>query len=89
MSSTDPFQISRYNLYSRFCSKGGVCAYININTPVARLMDLESPHFDVLWLKIAYVSVQLLSFFAFAVAPLMLQTFSHSLSILLPAMSLC
>ena len=25
-SSPDPFQISRYNLYSRFCSKGGVAA---------------------------------------------------------------
>ena len=23
-----------------------------INTPIARLMNLESPHFDVLWLKI-------------------------------------
>ena len=51
-SSPDPFQISRYNLYSRFHSKGGVCAYCNINTAVARLMDLESPDFDVLWLKI-------------------------------------
>ena len=51
-SSPDPFQISHYNLYSRFRSKGGVCAYCNINTPIARLMDLESPHFDVLWLKI-------------------------------------
>ena len=51
-SSPDPFQISHYNLYSRFQSKGGVCAYCNINTPIARLMDLESPHFDVLWLKI-------------------------------------
>ena len=51
-SSPDPFQISRYNLYSCFRSKGGVCAYCNINTPIVRLMDLESPHFDVLWLKI-------------------------------------
>ena len=51
-SSPDPFQISRYNLYSCFRSKGGVVAYCNINTPIARLMDLESPHFDVLWLKI-------------------------------------
>ena len=51
-SSPDPFQISRYNLYSRFRYKGGVAAYCNINTPIARLMDLESPHFDVLWLKI-------------------------------------
>ena len=51
-SSPDPFQISHYNLYSRFRCKSGVCAYCNINTPIARLMDLESPHFDVLWLKI-------------------------------------
>ena len=51
-SSPDPFQISHYNLYSRFRSKGGVRAYCNINTPIARLLDLESPHFDVLWLKI-------------------------------------
>ena len=86
-SSPDPFQISHYNLYSRFRSKGGVCAYCNINTPIARLMDLESPHFDVLWLKIT--SLQLLSFFAFATAPLMLPTFPPSLSISLLAMSLC
>ena len=51
-SSPDPFQISHYNLYSRFRSKGGVCTYCNINTPIARLMNLESPHFDVHWLKI-------------------------------------
>ena len=51
-SSPDPLQISHYNLYSRFCSKGGVCAYCYINRPIAKLMDLESPHFDVLWLKI-------------------------------------
>ena len=68
-SSPDPFQISRYNLYSRFCSKGGVCAYCNINTPIARLMDLESPHFDVLWLKIYLPTTT--TFFAFAIAPLM------------------
>ena len=51
-SSPDPFQISHYNLFSRFRYKGGICAYCNINTPIARLMDLESPHFDVLWLII-------------------------------------
>ena len=51
-SSPDPFQISHYNLHFRFCSRGGVSPYCNINTPTARLMDLESPHFDVLWLKI-------------------------------------
>ena len=38
--------------YSCFRSKGGICVYSNINTPIARLMDLESSHFDVLWLKI-------------------------------------
>ena len=51
-ASPDPFNISNYNLYPRFRSKGGVCAYCNINTPIARLMELESPNFDVLWLKI-------------------------------------
>jgi len=51
-ASTDPFLISHYNLISRFRSKGGVCAYCNINTSIARLKDLESPNFDVLWLKI-------------------------------------
>ena len=47
--SPDPFQFSHY---SRFRSKGSVCTCYNINTPISRLMDLESPHFDVLWLKI-------------------------------------
>ena len=51
-ASTDPLQISHYNLISRFRPKGGVCAYYNINTPVARLMNLESPNYDVIWLKI-------------------------------------
>src|SRR5678815_2101080 len=32
--------------------RGGVCAYVNINTPITRLENLESPNFDVLWLKI-------------------------------------
>ena len=50
-SSPDPFQISCYILYSRFHSKGSVCAYCNINTPITRFMDLESLCFDVLWLR--------------------------------------
>ena len=50
--SPDPYQISHYNLLPRFRFKRGVCAYYNITTPVARLIDLESPDFDVLWLKI-------------------------------------
>ena len=51
-ASSDPFLISHYNLISHFRPKGGVCAYYNINTPVARLMNLESPNFDAIWLKI-------------------------------------
>ena len=47
-ASTNPFQISHYNLISCFRSKGGVCAYYNINTPVARLMILESSNFDAI-----------------------------------------
>ena len=86
-SFPDPFQISHYNFYSRFRSKGGICAYCNINTPIARLMDLESPHFDVLWLKIYLPTTTI--FLCFATAPLMLPTFPPSLSILLLAMSLC
>ena len=50
--SPAPFQISHYNFLHRFRSNGGVCAYYNINTPIARLMDLESSDFDVMWLKI-------------------------------------
>ena len=86
-SSPDPFQISHYNLYSRFCSKGGVCAYCNINTPIARLMDLESPHFDILWLRI-YLPTTIIILCS-CYCSLLLQTFSPSLSILLPAMSFC
>ena len=51
-ASPDLYQISNYNLHSRFRFKGGVCAYTNINTPSARLMHLESSNFDALWLKI-------------------------------------
>ena len=43
-ASNDSFQISHYNLISRFRFKGCVCTYYNIHTPVARLMDLESPN---------------------------------------------
>ena len=86
-SSSDPFQISHYNFYSRFRSKGGICAYGNINTPIARLMDLESPHFDVLWLEIYLPTTTI--FLCFCYCSLMPPTFPPSLSILLLAMSLC
>ena len=64
-SSPDPFQISRYNLYSRFHSKGGVCAYCNIKTPIARLLNLESPHFDVLRLKIYLTTTTIILCFCY------------------------
>ena len=65
-SSPDPFQIFHYNLYSHFHSKGSVCAYCNINTPIARLMDLESPHFDVLWLKIYLPTIIIILCFCYS-----------------------
>src|SRR5678815_4816350 len=51
-SSSNSFNITNYNLFYNFCLKGGVCAYVNINTPITRLENLESLNFDVLWLKI-------------------------------------
>ena len=56
-ASPDHYQISNYNLYPRFRSKGGVCAYCNTNTPIARLVELESPNFDAIWLKISLPSI--------------------------------
>ena len=50
--SSDLFKISNYNFFPRFRKKGGVCAYCASNVPVTRLVDLESPSFDVIWLKI-------------------------------------
>ena len=73
-ASPDPFNISHYNLISRFRSKGGVCAYCNINTPIARLMDLESPNFDVLWLKICLSTSTILLCFCYC-SP---NSFDHS-----------
>ena len=52
-ASSTPFQISHYNLYSKFRLKGGVCAYCNINTPIARFTKLDNPLYDVIWLKIS------------------------------------
>src|SRR5678815_1495992 len=51
-SFSNKLNISNYNIFYNFRLNGGVCAYININTPVTRLENLESPNFDVLWLKI-------------------------------------
>ena len=64
-ASNDSFQISHYNLISRFRFKGGVCAYYNINTPVARLMNLESPNFDAIWLKICLPTTTIILCFCY------------------------
>ena len=50
--SSDLFKVSNYSLFPRFRIKGGVCAYCASNVPVSRLVDLESPSFDVIWIKI-------------------------------------
>ena len=52
-TSSAPFQISHYNLYSNFRFKGGVCAYCNINTPIERFTKLDNPLYDVIWLRIS------------------------------------
>ena len=52
-ASSTPFQISHYNLYSKFRLKGGVCAFRNINTPIARFTKLDNPLYDVIWLRIS------------------------------------
>ena len=85
VSSPDPFQI--YNLCSCFRFKGGVCAFYKINIPIARIMDLEAPHFDALWLK--NISLQLLLFFSFFCCSPKPTDFLFFLNILLPAMSHC
>src|SRR6201990_98139 len=50
-SFSSNLNVSDYNFFHNFRLNGEVCAYININTPVTRLENLESPNFDVLWLK--------------------------------------
>ena len=57
-SSSNSFNMSNYNLFHNFRLKGGVCAYVNINTPVTRLVNLESPNFDVCGLKPFYLLLQ-------------------------------
>ena len=53
---------------------------------LARLTDIESP--TLMFFALKYIFLQLLSFFAFAIALLILPTFSP-LGILPPVMSLC
>ena len=64
-ASDSTFQIPQYNLVSRFRYRGGVCAYYNINTPVARLLELESVNFDAIWLKICLPTKTLIICFCY------------------------
>ena len=50
---SDLYKINDYNLYPLFRQTDGVCTYCTSNISVTRLMDLESPSFDVIWLKIS------------------------------------
>ncbi|KAL7632569.1 UNVERIFIED_CONTAM: hypothetical protein RMT77_017072 [Armadillidium vulgare] len=51
-SFSSNLNVSNCNFFHNFRLNGGVGAYININTPVTHLVNLESPNFDVSWLKI-------------------------------------
>ena len=64
-ASTNPFHISHYNLYSNFRFKGGVCAYCNINTPIARFDKFDSPLYDTIWLKIILPSTTIFLCFCY------------------------
>ena len=64
-ASTNPFLISHYNLYSNFRFKGGVCAYCNTNTPIARLDKFDCPLYDTIWLKIILPSTTIFLCFCY------------------------
>ncbi|KAL7631135.1 UNVERIFIED_CONTAM: hypothetical protein RMT77_018563 [Armadillidium vulgare] len=64
-SNSNFFNISNYNLFHNFRSKGGVCAYVNTNTPVTRLVNFESPNLDVMWLKIFLPSTTIILCFCY------------------------
>ncbi|MEL7524085.1 MAG: endonuclease/exonuclease/phosphatase family protein [Cyanobacteria bacterium J06553_1] len=64
-ASPDLYLISNYNLHHNFRFKGGVCAYCNTNTPIARLVDLESSNFDAIWLKITLPTITILLCFLY------------------------
>ena len=64
-SYSSELNISNYNLFHNFRFKGGVCAYVNINTPVTCLVNLSSPNFDVLWLKISLPTTTIILCFCY------------------------
>src|ERR1044072_4853923 len=51
-SFSSNLNVCNYNFFHNFRLNGGVYAYININNLVSRLLNLESPNFHDLWLKI-------------------------------------
>src|ERR1700755_2373388 len=61
-SFSSNLNVSNCNFFHNFRLNGGVCAYININTPVTRLENLESPIFDVLCLKICLPTTTIILF---------------------------
>src|SRR6201990_1607243 len=64
-SFSSNLNVSNYNVFHNFRLNGGVCSYVNINTPVTRLVNLESPNFDVLWLKICLPTTTIILCFCY------------------------
>src|ERR1044072_8163420 len=64
-SFSNNLNVSKYNFFHNFRLNGGVCAYININTPVTRLVNLESPKSDVLWFKICLPTTTIILCFCY------------------------
>src|SRR6201990_2280228 len=54
-SFSNNLTVSNYNFFHNFRLNGGVCAYININTPVTCLVNLESPNFFFYGLKSVFL----------------------------------
>ena len=52
-TSSTPFSVPSYYLYSQFHSKGGCCVYVHNRLPCSRAPELDSPKFHTLWLKIS------------------------------------
>src|ERR1044072_7190364 len=80
-SFSSNLNVSDYHFFHNFRLNGGVCAYININTPARRLENLESPNFDVLWLKICLPTTTIIMCFCYC--SLMEQIFQFFFNILL------
>ena len=64
-SFSSNLNVSNYNFFHNFRLNGGVCAYINISNPVTHLVNLESPNYDVLWLKICLPTTTIILCFCY------------------------